>query len=253
MSNEARSPATRAFTLIELLVVIAIIAILAALLLPALSRAKGAAQRTDCISNLRQINTAVLLYAAENSETMPATSAITGGPLATNHWAIFYRPLLQTYLGLHGAPSPQDRVFTCPADRFFYEYPTLKYRDVSYHDQPDTQYSSYGFSGINAAPGNPTPGLSNSNYPGIFGYKVSSINQPSKTLATLEIPAFFPWSWHQPLLLPTQQFGANNAQNVAGFCDGHVDYVRIYFNSNLQATSCSYDPPQSYDYKRSAD
>ena len=60
-----------AFTLIELRVVIAIIAILAALLLPALSRAKGSAQRVACANNLRQIRLGLALYTTEHSGLMP--------------------------------------------------------------------------------------------------------------------------------------------------------------------------------------
>ena len=112
---------TRGFTLIELLVVIAIIAILAAMLLPALQSARERGRRGSCISNLKQIGTALMQYAQDNREKMPAgkvrvsltsTTTVTGVDAgietelqaATGMTALYANEYLTDY-GVYTCPS----------------------------------------------------------------------------------------------------------------------------------------------------
>jgi prepilin-type N-terminal cleavage/methylation domain-containing protein/prepilin-type processing-associated H-X9-DG protein len=126
------SPVTRpshAFTLIELLVVIAIIAILAAMLLPALSRAKQKAQQTTCLNNMKQLGLGMLIYVGDNNDVLAgAASANTYGPHLEDwiYWRVPpYTPTLNgVYMSLERSPllallgtAGSTNMFRCPMDR----------------------------------------------------------------------------------------------------------------------------------------
>lgn len=115
--SEIRNPRFRAFTLVELLVVIGIIAVLIAVLLPTFAKARHAAQRTACLSNLRQVHQAFYLYSLKSNGRVPIGyrtaskqfNSMVFSSTAGGRWVLFGL-LSQARL----APAPQ--VYFCPAE-----------------------------------------------------------------------------------------------------------------------------------------
>lgn len=125
------------FTLIELLTVIAIIGILAAILIPVVGKVRDSARATLCVSNLRQISMAMLVYADENQGIIPTAGGLNEGEQPATDWILWRSALnadgtfnarlsesvLVDYLG--GTFSPE--IYQCPSDERLAGARTLAY------------------------------------------------------------------------------------------------------------------------------
>jgi prepilin-type N-terminal cleavage/methylation domain-containing protein len=192
---------TTGFTLPELLVAVAIIAVLAALLLPVFSSVKRRARRTTCLDNLRQINLGVRMYSDDSNDATPSQGLAAASSNPVTLYA-GYKRLMKNYVGLNGASSPRDKLFTCPADSFYPSFvlahavPPWQYVRQSLHDQPIIDFSSYAFNGGDNIVR--MVGQIATVRPGLTGIKLSSVKNPGRTVLVAEASALVPWSWHAP-------------------------------------------------------
>ena len=207
-----------AFTLLELLVTACIIGILAALLLPALSRAREKGRQTACAVNLRQINQAIHLYADDGSDSLPVLPDPNPYP---NGVGAYYKQLVKGYLGLLGPASPNEIIFTCPSDGII-------------RTQFTHAFTSFTFNGYEVGPGA---------LPRITGKTLSSIPHPTRAVLVGEYPAFWGGSWH-----PLMTGASLGAKDSLSFTDGHVAFTRLYWNGVANSHPADYEPPPSYDY-----
>jgi prepilin-type N-terminal cleavage/methylation domain-containing protein len=223
------------FTLIELLVVIAVIAILAALLMPVFSRAKEAARKADCINNLQQINRALLMYADDHADAIRAL---------TNNEPIYftYKNSMGSYLSRTGADT-NDALFACSSDNFNCDDPVIKslmpFSQISgtgFYRQAATDYSSYFFNGSADAGEDPRAAK-----------PFSSVRQPSEMVLAGELSGALGLSAHDR----KQPYQFNNALSVMSFVDGHVSYIRMYWNgtNGFDGIPGFYNPPPGYEYE----
>jgi len=188
MAFKVHFPRPRGFTLIELLVVIAIIAILAAMLLPALAKAKAKAGQAACMSNLKQLGYGMIMYVGDNRDTFPGSGSLSIYGFHNEDW-LYWRTNTAVYPPVEKSPiaaqigSVNKNLFRCPVDKDDSQRPSAP---------PDGPYLySYTFNSSGLTPANVNLGMASvfvgpAATPIAFLFKASWVRSPSQKIMILE-------------------------------------------------------------------
>jgi type II secretory pathway pseudopilin PulG len=245
--------------LIELLVVIAIIAILAAMLLPALAKSKSKAVRLKCLSNLKQLNLAMTMYATDSLDKLPAKDAVTISGARQDLWW-WYKELVKGYVGIKTptvypplTQGTNDLVFQCPKDRGWPSHGPANDYDKPHYLNWRLDYGSYVYNGCDSA-GNNNNHLLGANLKGI---SLSTVKHPSRTWFMSEWPIHWSYSWHDNRYGKLDVPYADALVQVSQ-ADGHAKTIKVYYNLALPngASPFTYDTkdiPAKYEYQNGPD
>ena len=207
------------FTLIELLVVVAIIAILAAMLLPALSKAREKARQAVCMSNLKQIGVGMMMYIQDNYEYIPVTRLVTNTMYCKN-WVYQISGYMKTNIY---SKDPGKNVFVCPSDR-------NPWYDNNYYPNAYTSYAPNIHGGFVWATGTSIITLK----------KYTRIPWPSKLIAMADGSGWLnPDAYKDASFTPTTRH--ITGVNVL-YMDGHVGWRSIPFPPTKTETSTWFVP-----------